>query len=169
MQNVDWLQTIVFRIRKHWDYYCLVLICVVKTTVCCILYWPNLNLNLVISSLSFLFCKFKTGPGGIIFNKEQWIELISDQIFDRSLSSLEPVISVNGEKELFARSKSKWLLLSAFLVPEAGIPGSSWTSWTLLQSFWQPPKAAWQDSFRTSASASLESSVFSSGTEIHLI
>ena len=50
------------------------------------------------------------------------------QIFDSSLPSLEVVISTNGEKELFARSKSKWMLYSAFLVPETGIPGSSRTA-----------------------------------------
>ena len=34
MQSADWLQTIVFRVRKQWDYFCQVLICMVKTIVC---------------------------------------------------------------------------------------------------------------------------------------
>ena len=34
MQTADWLQTIVFRVRKQWDYCCLVLISMVKTMVC---------------------------------------------------------------------------------------------------------------------------------------
>lgn len=34
MQTKDWLQTIVFSVRKQWDYFCHVLICMVKTTVC---------------------------------------------------------------------------------------------------------------------------------------
>ena len=38
MQSADWLQTIVFTVRKQWDYFCRVLICMVKTIVC-ILHW----------------------------------------------------------------------------------------------------------------------------------
>ena len=35
IQTVDsWLQTIVFRVRKQWDYCCLVPICMLKTMVC---------------------------------------------------------------------------------------------------------------------------------------
>ena len=34
MQTADWLRTIVFRVRKQWDYCCHVLICRVKTIVC---------------------------------------------------------------------------------------------------------------------------------------
>ena len=34
MQTADWLQTIVFRVRKQWDHCCLVLISMVKTMVC---------------------------------------------------------------------------------------------------------------------------------------
>ena len=52
----------------------------------------------------------------------RWRELISDKIFDSSLLSLGVVIFATGENELFVRSKSKWLLHSAFLAPEAGIP-----------------------------------------------
>ena len=33
MQTADWLRTIVFRVRKQWDYCCHVLICMVKTIV----------------------------------------------------------------------------------------------------------------------------------------
>ena len=33
MQTADWLRTIVFRVRKQWDYFCHVLICMVKTIV----------------------------------------------------------------------------------------------------------------------------------------
>ena len=33
MQTVDWLRTIVFRVRKQWDYRSHVLICMVKTIV----------------------------------------------------------------------------------------------------------------------------------------
>ena len=52
----------------------------------------------------------------------RWRELISDKIFDSSLLSLGVVIFATGENKLFVRSKSKWLLHSAFLAPEAGIP-----------------------------------------------
>ena len=34
MQTVNWLRTIVFRVRKQWDYCCHILICMVKTIVC---------------------------------------------------------------------------------------------------------------------------------------
>ena len=34
MQAVDWLRTIVFRVRKQWNYRSHVLICKVKTIVC---------------------------------------------------------------------------------------------------------------------------------------
>ena len=34
MQTTDWLRTIVFRVRKQWDYFCHVLICMVKIIVC---------------------------------------------------------------------------------------------------------------------------------------
>ena len=34
MQTADWLRTIVFRVRKQWDYCCHVIICTVKTIVC---------------------------------------------------------------------------------------------------------------------------------------
>ena len=34
MQTADWLQTIVFRVRKQWDYCCHVLIRMVKTIGC---------------------------------------------------------------------------------------------------------------------------------------
>lgn len=34
MQTADWLRTIVFRVRKQWDYCCLVPICMLKTMVC---------------------------------------------------------------------------------------------------------------------------------------
>ena len=33
MQTVDWLRTIVVKVRKQWDYCCHVLICMVKTKV----------------------------------------------------------------------------------------------------------------------------------------
>ena len=33
MHTADWLRTIVFRVRKQWDYCCHVLICMVKTIV----------------------------------------------------------------------------------------------------------------------------------------
>ena len=33
-QTADWLQTIVFRVRKQWDYCCLVAISMLKTMVC---------------------------------------------------------------------------------------------------------------------------------------
>ena len=34
MQTVDWLWTIVFRVRKQWHYCCYELICMVKTIIC---------------------------------------------------------------------------------------------------------------------------------------
>ena len=34
IQTADWLQTIVFRVRKQWDYCCLVPISMLKTMVC---------------------------------------------------------------------------------------------------------------------------------------
>ena len=34
MQTADWLRTIVFRVRKQWDYCCHILICTVKSIVC---------------------------------------------------------------------------------------------------------------------------------------
>ena len=34
MQTVDWLWTIVFRVRKQWYHSCHVLICMVKTILC---------------------------------------------------------------------------------------------------------------------------------------
>ena len=34
MQTADWLQTIVYRVRKQWHYCCHELICMVKTITC---------------------------------------------------------------------------------------------------------------------------------------
>ena len=38
MQTADWLRTVVFRVRKQWDYCCHVLIRMVKTIVCRLLF-----------------------------------------------------------------------------------------------------------------------------------
>ena len=34
MQTADWLQTIVFRVRKQWDHFCHIPICMVKMIIC---------------------------------------------------------------------------------------------------------------------------------------
>ena len=91
----------------------------------------------------------------------RWRELISDKIFDSSLLSLGVVIFATGENELFVRSKSKWLLHSAFLAPEAGIPkpvvlncrGVSYRCvrfFVFSRGFDGLQKWLWQDSFRIS-------------------
>ena len=43
MQTADWLWTIVFRVRKQWDYCCHVLICMVKTIVCSLRHFTITN------------------------------------------------------------------------------------------------------------------------------
>ena len=43
MQTADWLWTIVFRVRKQWDYCCHVLICMVKTIVCSLRHFTLTN------------------------------------------------------------------------------------------------------------------------------
>ena len=44
MQTADWLRTIVFRARKHWDYWCHLLTCMVKTRVRSLCFILTVNL-----------------------------------------------------------------------------------------------------------------------------
>ena len=44
MQTADWLRTIVFRVRKHRDYWCHLLICMVKTRVRSLCFILTVNL-----------------------------------------------------------------------------------------------------------------------------
>ena len=48
MQTEDSLRSIVFRVRKQWDYCCQVLICMVKTTVHSLHFTPTAQQNMKI-------------------------------------------------------------------------------------------------------------------------
>ena len=47
MQTVDWLRTIVVRVRKQWNYCCLILICMVKIIVCSLSFTLTVHTNLL--------------------------------------------------------------------------------------------------------------------------
>ena len=56
MQTADWLRTIVFRVRKQWDYCCHVLICTVKTIVCSLRFTLTYSVILLFLFMFYIIC-----------------------------------------------------------------------------------------------------------------
>ena len=56
MQAADWLRTIVFRVRKQWDYCCHVLICTVKTIVCSLRFTLTYSVILLFLFMFYIIC-----------------------------------------------------------------------------------------------------------------
>ena len=56
MQTADWLRTIVFRVRKQWDYCCHVLICTVKTIVCSLRFTLTYSVILLFLFMFYVIC-----------------------------------------------------------------------------------------------------------------
>ena len=59
MQTADWLWTIVFRVRKQWDYCCHVLICMVKTIVCSLRHFTLTNFPIWIWQIHNLYVSYR--------------------------------------------------------------------------------------------------------------
>ena len=74
MQTADWLRTIVFRVRKQWDYCCHVLICMVKTIV--------RSLRFTLTALIILLRGYDSIPFISLF--VWWFSIAKHQIFSHT-------------------------------------------------------------------------------------